>query len=675
MKLRRRTKTKVSANRQQKAARLFQQGLAAHQRGDAARARRAYREAIRIHPSHAPALNNLGLLAHQDGDRRGAISFYRRAVAADPDHTEGWINLANALAETGAIEEAERIGRRFDPGSGDPRILNLAASLAHRRGKRQEAESLYRRSLELAPGLPPTLIGLATVLADKAAADPPDHESPARREAREILEQLLAREPDFPPALVEYGRLLLASGAYGAALPVLERAAAATSEGKALLAFLLLDIGEPEKGLQLLESQAAGSDGVLASSYAGALNYGPGTRPEDLLHAARQWYARHARPHRQQLCRPAASPHTPLRVGLVSPDLRDHPVGYFVKPLLAHHDRQRIELHCYRIGGVLDEFARELNKLADGWRDLTDLADDEAARVIASDGIDVLLDLAGHTRGNRLAIFARRPAPLQGAWLGYQSTTGMDEIGFRLTDRFADPSPEEDGRGYSERLVHLPGPFFCFTPPADAPPVAPLPAGRKGHPTFGSINNFRKVHRQVLACWAGILARLPESRLLICCPQARDPWLQKRVRRLFAERGVAAERILFQPPLPFHAYLDFISREIDILLDPFPLCGHTVSCQALWMGVPLVTLRGDRFGGRMGASILEHLGLGWLAAPDLPAYTATAVDLAADPERLADLRAGMRQRLLASPLTDGPGFAAGFTATLARLAAGNATSR
>ena len=674
MKLRRKTKKKIPAGRRQKAARLFQQGLAAHQRGDAARARRAYREALRLYPSHAPSLNNLGLLAHQGGDRREAISFYRRAVAADPGHTEGWINLASVLAETGDLAEAERIASRFDLAADDPRPLNLAASIAHRCGDRQRAEALYRRSLSLAPDFAPTLIGLATVLADSTAGETLEQDTPGRQEAKEILERLLAQDPNFAPALVEYGRLLHRSGEYGAALPILERAAAVTSEGAALLAFLYLDIGEPEKGLQGLKSLASAGDEVLASSYVGALNYAPNARPEDLLQAARQWCVRHAKPHRKRLCRPHASPRSPLRVGLVSPDFRDHPVGYFVHPLLAHHDRAQIELHCYRIGGVFDRFAGVLKELADGWRDLTDLSDDEAAQAIAADDLDVLLDLAGHTRGNRLAIFARRPAPLQGAWLGYQATTGMEEIDFRLTDRIADPSPERDGQGYSERLVHLPGPFFCFTPPPQAPPVAPPPLRRQGVLTFGSINNFRKLHRQVLSCWAELLHRLPESRLLICCPQARDQWLRERVRRFFADQGVAAARILFQAPLPFDEYLAFISREIDILLDPFPLCGHTVSCQALWMGVPLVTLRGDRFGGRMGASIVAHLGLEWLAAADRENYIATAAALAGQPEQLADLRAGMRQRLLASPLTNGPEFAAGFAATLARLAAGRAVA-
>ncbi len=654
-----RARKKPSAGQLHKIAKLFQQGLDAHRRGDTARARQAYRAILRLQPTHAPALNNLGLLHHAGGEITQAIGCYRRAVAADPGHIDAWINLANALCETGDLEEAAAIADRLGPDSDDVRVVNLAASIAHRRGDLEAAEAGYRRSLRLSPRNPVTLVGLATVL---AASDD------RKEEARTILKEVLDRDPNFPPALVEYGRLLYDAHTYGEALPILEKAAATTSEGAVLLGFLRLDLGEAEQGLAILERHASKGDGSLASSYAGACNYLPTASQEDLYRAARAWYRRHAEPRRQQgPARPAAS-RPPLRVGLVSPDLRDHPVGYFIKPLLAHHDRQRIELHCYRIGGVFDDFAQELKNLADGWHSLIDCTDEEAATRIADHHLDILLDLAGHTRGNRLAIFARRPAPLQGAWLGYQSTTGMDEMDFRLTDAIADP-PSEGGAGYSERLVHLPGPFFCFEPPAAAPPVARLPAERHGRVTLASINNFCKVNAGVLGCWAEILHRLPDSRLAICCHQVEDPWLRDKIRQFFQERDIDTARITFQGRQPFTDYLSFLTREIDIVLDPFPLCGHTVTCQSLWMGVPVVTLRGTRFGARMGASILTHMGLTELVATSKEDYIAKTVALATDGKRLAELRCGLRDRMRASPLCDAPGFARAFEDTLLAIAA------
>jgi protein O-GlcNAc transferase len=353
-----------------------------------------------------------------------------------------------------------------------------------------------------------------------------------------------------------------------------------------------------------------------------------------------------------------------LRVGYVSPDFRRHSVSYFLTPLLAAHDRNAVEITCYAEVKQPDEVTARLKGLVSAWRSTVGMSDAELAERIRADGIDILVDLAGHTAGNRLAVFARQPAPVQVTWLGYPNTTGLSRIHYRLVDRVTDPP---DASPASERLVRLENGFLCYEPPADAPPPMPPPCLAASAVTFGSFNNAAKLSPATLDAWARILQGSPGSRLVLKGAAFSEAETCKRFRGEFVRRGVAEERLALAPFTPSSRAHLAAYHAIDLALDPFPYNGTTTTCEALWMGVPVIALLGDRHSARVGASILTRLGLGRLIAFDPADYVERALALASDRAGLGELRAGMRQRFAASPLCDAAGFARRVEAAYRRM--------
>lgn len=357
-----------------------------------------------------------------------------------------------------------------------------------------------------------------------------------------------------------------------------------------------------------------------------------------------------------------------LRVAYLSSDFREHSVASFIEPVLRHHDRARFEVCCYSDLPMPDATTQRIRESADVWRDITKLTDAEAARLIRDDRIDILFDLAGHTGNARLGIFTAQPAPRQVTWIGYPNTTGLATIGWRITDAVADPQGEDVY--YSESLLRLPGSFLCYQPPADAPTVAPLPAQTNGYVTFGSFNNYSKLNSGVLRLWADVLHAVPDARLLLKCPALTDAGVQGRVRATFEALGVAAERLELLGHTRGRAEHLALYGRVDIALDTFPYNGTTTTCEALWMGVPVVSLVGARHAARVGASLLTAAGLAdWLA--DSPqAFVETARQRAADIATLATIRTSLRQQVGASPLCDAERFTRGLEAALLGVCAG-----
>ena len=341
----------------------------------------------------------------------------------------------------------------------------------------------------------------------------------------------------------------------------------------------------------------------------------------------------------------------------------DHAVNFFTEPILASHDHQRFEVLCYSNQAKEDETTRRLQTYADHWRRIDTLEDDAVTELVRNDQIDILVDLAGHIAGNRLLVFARKPAPIQVTYIGYQNTTGMTAMDYRLTDDWADPPGTTDAF-YTEKLVRLPRCFFCYQPSCDAPPVNCLPAIEKGVVTFGSFNNFAKVTPQVLSAWAAILNAVPGSRLVVLANAARS--LGEYLTRTFEGHGISGDRVTLADRRPRGAYLELI-RQVDIALDPFPFNGHTTTCDALWQGVPVVTLAGRMYAARFGSSGHVNLGLRELIASTSDEYVEIAARLAGDVERLKELRAGLRDRMIASPLLDFVGFTRNLEAAYRRM--------
>ena len=342
-----------------------------------------------------------------------------------------------------------------------------------------------------------------------------------------------------------------------------------------------------------------------------------------------------------------------LRIGYVSPDFNDHAVGKFIEPVLAAHDTNKFEVFCYYNKPRVDEATKRMQSVVANWRMTADMSDDELARMIQADAIDILVDLSGHTGLNRLLVFARKPSPIQVTWIGYPNTTGLSTMDYRITDAFADPIGATEAL-HTEKLVRMPECFSCFKPPSNAPHVSALPAVARGTITFGSFNNFAKITPEVMRVWIAILARVPSSRLVLknwCLDNDR---MKTFMLEAFARCGATIGQVeLWNPNTSNVDHLNCYNS-IDIGLDPFPYNGTTTTCDALWMGVPVITLAGVSHVGRVGVSQMSNLGLQELIARDTDHYVDIAVALATDVPRLAALRGGMRVRVSASPLIDAP---------------------
>jgi predicted O-linked N-acetylglucosamine transferase (SPINDLY family) len=343
------------------------------------------------------------------------------------------------------------------------------------------------------------------------------------------------------------------------------------------------------------------------------------------------------------------SPDRPLRIGYVSPDFREHCQTFFTIPTLQSHDPKQVEIYCYADIAKPDALTDRLRSYAKVWRDTLGLSDLRVCDLIRADRIDILVDLTMHMANNRQMVFARKPAPIQITWLAYPGTTGQTAIDYRISDPYLDPLDIEDA-AYSEKTIRLPESFWCYDPLRSAEPIRPLPAIRNGFVTFGCLNNFCKVNDFTLRLWGGVLRSLPDSRFLLLAPPG-DP--RKRVLQLM---DVSEDRIDFVDYRPRAEYLEHYNR-IDICLDTFPYNGHTTSLDAMWMGVPVVTLCGQTAPSRGGFSQASNLNLTELVANSPEQFANVAANLVADLDRLAALRSSLRERLIASPLMDAPRFA------------------
>ncbi|HEY1542668.1 MAG TPA: tetratricopeptide repeat protein, partial [Xanthobacteraceae bacterium] len=531
--------------------------------------------------------------------------------------------------------------------------LRRLAWMCHQRGDDAEAGALLARALEREPDNADAHLNMGVVLAAlglEAGAEVSYRRGLARKPAsvdgHNNLGVLLEHMGRYAEAEASYRRaselapdavhplnnlavMLKASGRLGEAIAVQRRAIALDPELPTARSNLLYKLVYDETvSPQALFDEHAAWGRTLAARFTTA-----GAR-----------FANSPQPERR------------LRVGYVSADFRHHSVAFFVEPLFAAHDKKKVEILLFTNDARVDTVAQRLKTLADRVVPICGMPDERATALIRELGIDILVDLSGHTSGNRMTLFARKPAPVQVTWLGYPATTGLPTIDYRITDTAADPPGEADA-WHTERLVRLNDGFLCYQPPARAGAVAPLPARAAGYVTFGSFNNFAKLSPATVALWARLLREVPDARLLLKASQFKDADTRARCRAAFMAAGVAAERIEVAPPLTDPA--EHLARygRVDIALDPLTYNGTTTTCEALWMGVPAVTLRGDRHAARVGASIMTQVGLDALIAATPDDYIAIAGKLARDLDRLAELRAGMRERLRASPLCNAPRFA------------------
>jgi len=658
------------------AERHYRLGLSLQMQGNRDAAKAEYAAALALVPDHADAHNNLGVL-HKDGGRfEQALQHHRQALAARPDFIDALNNIAVALQALGRAAEAlpyfdralalqpAHAGLHYNKGAALQALGEPDAALVH-----------YREALRLYPQLAPAESNLGHILSTQgkfAEAEPhvvhalelqPEADELRLNlgslrlslgrfaEAQQEFERVLARNPGNAQAELHLGWALKEQGDFAAAERHYRRALELRpdfAEAHDKLGSLHKDRGQIEAALPCLRrALAIRPDFVAAhSNLCLSLNYAAGASPQE-IHAEHLEFARR---HCAGFAPPAhanrADPGRRLRVGYVSGDFRAHVVAHFIEPVLAHHDRSGYEVYCYYNFHTRDTVTARLRSHADHWRDIFGVGDAEVARQVQADGIDILVDLSGHTGLNRLLVFARKPAPVQASYLGYLNTTGLAAMDYRISDARAAPLGMLDAC-HSEELVRLPDTQWCYQAPSPAPEVSALPALANGYLTFGAFHTLAKINPPVIELWSRLLRALPQARLIVAAMGLKS--IAAEFEREFARHGIAPGRVELLGAVSFAEYLA-LHRSVDAILDTFPYAGGTTTCHALWMGVPVISLPGPTATSRGGASLLAAVGLEQFIAEDPEHYIAIASRLAADLPQLALVRAGLRQRMPASPL-------------------------
>jgi predicted O-linked N-acetylglucosamine transferase (SPINDLY family) len=529
--------------------------------------------------------------------------------------------------------------------------LFAAAIQHHQVGQLAQAESLYRQILASEPRHVEALRMLAFL----------GHQTGHNVQARELVARAISIEPARAESHLTLGIIFAAEGRIDEAIESYRRSIALdprVPEAYNNLAGVLKEAGEVAQAIACYRTALSlRPDAHVASHLLYFLHWSPESTARQLLDEHLHWdqmYARPLMPTGRQTFENDPTPNRRLRVGYVSPDFYGHPIGRFLLPLLTHHDREQFEIICYSDVGRPDATTQQLRATASGWRETLGISDERLASLVRQDRIDVLVDLTLHADSNRLLAFARKPAPVQVSYLSYCSTSGMAAMDYRLTDPYLGP-PGEGDSCYSERSVCLPRTWWCFQPDANAPEVQPLPAleAGGGRVTFGCFNHFAKASKPAVETWCRLLRASPHSVLRL---HALPGSHRQRLRDVIAREGIDPQRLEFVGPLPLPQYFAQY-HQIDIALDPFPYGGGTTTCEALWMGVPVVSLIGQTAVGRGGASILSNIGLPELLARSPEHYVEIAHSLANDLPALATLRATLRDRMRRSPLMDAPAFA------------------
>lgn len=595
----------------------IESAIALHRQGHYAQAESAYRQVLGVAPQHPAAWHLLGCVAHEQGRLDEAIQSIHRALELVQFNDA--VMLANGgevLRKLHRLEEAwnwlQRAGA-LRPDS--PEVYYKGGLVQSDLWNTDNAIALFQHTVELNPRHHDAWNNLGCEYSKLNRG----------REGEACFERALALSPDMPLALNNLGAAYALDERPLEAIPLYRRS------------------------LELKPDFAEAHSNLLF-----ALNYDDRMSPDALFIEHRRWGEQHA----QHLPPPPAWTQSrradrPLRVGYLSGDWKSHPVAFFMLSVLRKHDPRRFEIYCYDDTVTHDALSDHLQQTSATWRRIRNLPDQQLIEQVRADQLDILVELHGHTTRNRLVAVAQRMAPVQVTYLGYVNTTGVPSIDYRITDMVCDP-PGEPVR-HTEQLVRLPTIFCCYSPAGDAPPPTPLPAEQRGYIVFGSLHNLSKLSDSTLDLWAKVLHAVPSAHLRIvrktCRGERRQPFVDS-----FARRGIDASRLEFSDTWPSTANHMVHYLDLDISLDVTPWSGHTTTCEALWMGVPMITLYGNRYAGRMVSSVLTQVGLVELIAQSPDEFVEIAARLANDWPRLAQLRRELRARMGQSPLCDAGRF-------------------
>ncbi|MBF0124811.1 MAG: tetratricopeptide repeat protein [Magnetococcales bacterium] len=619
----------------------FALGVSHYQSGQLSQAALHFQNVLTRRPECVECANNLGIILRELGQIDQAIAVLQQAIhhaTASRTTAAGALaqrfisplynNLGIALRHKGQLTEAiasyqAALAIRAD----DAEVLHNMAIALQELGQLEQAESSFRLALHHRPYAVGSLSSLGVLLKEQGRLD----------EAEQPLRQALQLRPDHAEAGNNLASLFLHQGRIAEAIEQYQQTVAAHL-----------------------------ADAAIHSNLIMAQHYSADWSAAELFAETRRWQTRHALPLVAEIIphKNSPDPGRRLRIGYVSPDLRQHPVGFFMAPVFRGHDRDQFELFCYASVTRPDAMTAQIEAACDHWRDVRGVNNAALAQQVRHDGIDILVDLSGHTRAHRLQLFARKPAPVQITAGGHFSTTGLDSMDGLIADRFH--VPEEMEQAFSETVIRLPGGYVCYDPPAYAPAVVDPPHRSRGYVTFGCYNSLAKLTPQLLEIWCQLLLAVSTARLLLRTPALADAMVRQRLYQWFNARGIAGERIELAGGCS-HAQFLAGYGEIDIALDPFPYSGGLTTCEALWMGVPVVTLTGDRFCGRHSTSHLAQLGLYELITDSPQAYLDCAIALAQQESLLLEYRRTLRDRMRASSLGDHTRYVASLEAVLRQM--------
>ena len=629
--------------------RLFKNASQAHEAGNLAKTKTLCEALLVQEPTYPDGLNLLGVVTCQLGDPAAGIVHIAKASAQTPNEPSYLNNLGTGLSALGRDHDAILSFQRvleLDPKHA--MAHNNIATIYHRIGQLNTAVNHYQKAISLNSNYVEALSNYGNTLLDMGALD----------EASDALEKAVSLNPKYANAQNNLGILRQRQGRYGDAENIFQIAIQIDPEFAdpyVNLAEVYKETGRAEDAVEFYQKslQLAPDRPSVHSNYLYALNNMHSLLDGDIYKAHKKWDQQHAAAPLSHPAR-ANTKNRALKIGYVSPDFRRHSVSYFLLPIFANHDSGMIEVTCYSNGLIEDEVTEQLRNSVAQWRSIFGMSDTDAARLIQSDEIDVLVDLSGHTMGNRLPLFALKPAPIQASYLGYPATTGLSAMDYRITDALADPIGASDEM-HTEKLVRLGGGFLCYQPPDDAPDVGPAPYLKNGYITFGSCNNLAKLTPQVIQVWARILRAVPQAKLLLKAKVLGDEAVKNRLINAFLAEGIDKARLDLRSWIISRSPLS-IYNEIDIALDPFPYNGTTTLCETLWMGVPTVVLEGGRHSARVGYSLNSQVGLNDWTASDINGYVALASMRANDRSNLSELRENLRDQVKNSALCDGLAF-------------------
>ncbi|OHE61823.1 MAG: hypothetical protein A2X71_07460 [Thiobacillus sp. GWE1_62_9] len=601
-----------------------------------------YRETIRLKPDHAEAYNNLAIALMKQGEQDEAIACYREAIALKPDLAEAHSNLGDLLKEQDKLEEA--VARYREAIRLKPRYVeayNNLANALNTLGRQDEAIACYQQAVAIRPYAAELHCNLGNTL----------YEQGLLTEAIAACREALRLRPDYAEACDGLGNALRALGQLDEAVEFGRQAVLLKPEDAGACSNLgnsLRDQGKLEEAIACFR-QALSIQSDSPTTYSNLLytmQYMSTVTPAEAFSEHQRYAEQYEAPFKaNRMPHPnSRDPERRLRIGYVSGDFNNHAVAFFIEPILASHDKSQVEIYCYYNHTKHDGHTERIAAYADHWLACSRMSDEALADRIRADGIDILVDLSGHTGHNRLPMFARKPAPLQATWIGYAGSTGLTAMDYRITNAEMDP-PGLTERYHSETLLRMPDTGVAYRPEPGCPPVNPLPALTSGEFVFASLNNLIKTNPSVVALWARILNALPHARLML--GNVTDSGTRQRVIDQFGQAGVTTDRLILQPRMSLNDYLA-LHHQIDLALDPFPYNGGTTTMHALWMGVPVVTLVGEHMVSRCAVPLLSRVGLDEFITHSEDAYFQRAVQMAQDLPGLNRIRQSIRERMGAS---------------------------